>query len=307
MNKEDIRQLVKQLTEVVKHKPVVYQAIDNIEAKFDVLAYSAQPFKAAVKVWDIELLHYLIDRGALDAPLAVKALADKADGPGVKQFGKIEQDYLSMLEYAIAALVRKHGASETVDEVYFDELYLPYIHYIVLNGDPSQVETFCRRFGLSPARVCDAVKLPILTMLVSRDGFEMLAYIEESRDWINEEAISQAVGIEGEGAFKAVGYLLSKKPHLKPNAKAAAKALYRGCFDMLDLIYPTAETFEKSPTFLVEAANAFPYLGAQALSYLFKRGYTPDDRLPDGRSLLDYATARGDAGLQAYLLSLGVK
>ena len=73
MNKEDIRQLVKQLTEVVKHKPVVYQAIDNIEAKFDVLAYSAQPFKAAVKVWDIELLHYLIDRGALDAPLAVKA------------------------------------------------------------------------------------------------------------------------------------------------------------------------------------------------------------------------------------------
>lgn len=306
MNKEDIRQLVKQLTEVVKHKPVVYQAIDNIEAKFDVLSYSAQPFKAAVKVWDVELIRYLIDRGALDAPLAVKALADKADGPGVKRFGAIEEEYLDMLEYAIAALIKKHGSRETVDDVYFDELYLPYIHYAVLTGERDKLIAFGLRFGFTPTRVCEAIKLPILMMLVSRDGFDMLSYIEEYRDWIGEEAISQAVGIEGEGAYKAVVYLLSKKPQLKPNAKAAAKALYRGCFEILDLIYPTAESFEKSPTFLVEAANAFPYLGATALEYLFKRGFSPDEKLPDGRTLADYARGRGDKGLEAYLLSLGV-
>lgn len=305
MNKEEIRQLIKQLTEVVRHRPVVYQAIDNIEAKFDVLSYSSNPFKAAVRVWDPELLKYLIDRGALDAPLAVKALADKADGPGVKQFESIEQEYLSMLEYALAALLKRHGTKDTVDEMYFDELYLPYIHYAVLAGDTARLETFGKRFAFTRARIADAVKLPILLMLVSVDGFAMLDYIEASRDWINEDALSQAVGIEGEGAFKSVVYILSKKPYLKPNSKAAAKALYRGCFDILDLIYPSAETFDKSPAFLAEAANAFPYLGPQALEYLFKRGYAPDERLPDGRTLLEYAQSRGDNGLKAYLLSVG--
>lgn len=307
MNKEDIRLLVKQLTEVVKHRPVVYQAIDNIEAKFDVLSYSSQPFKAAVKVWDTELIRYLIDRGALDAPLAVKSLADKADGPGVKKFEGIEAEYLGLLEYALAALVVRHGDRETVDGIYFDELYLPYIHYAVLSGDTAKLGNFCLRFGLLPQRVCAAVKTPILLMLVSRDGFDMLKWIEAYRDWVSEEALSQAVGIEGEGALKAVVYLLARKPDLKPSLPAAAKALYRGCFDILDVIYPSADAFPKSPTFLVEAANAYPYRGAQPLEYLFKRGYTPDDRLPDGRSLLAYAESRHDAGLIAYLTSLGVK
>lgn len=305
MNKEDIKQLVKQMTEVIRHRPVVYAAIDNIESKFGVLAYSAQPFKAAVKEWDAALIRYLIERGALEAPLAVKTLADKADGPGVKKFETIEEEYLSMLEYALGNLIVKHGSREAAVEIYFDELYLPYIHYVVMNGGPDKLMRFCTRFAFSPKEVCGAIKTPILLMLVNKDGFETLEFIESYRDWMTEEALSQAVGIEGEGAFKSVVYILSKKPGIKPNAGAAAKALYRGCFDILDLIYPTAESFEHSPAFLVEAANAFPSLGAEALEYLFKRGYSTADRLPDGRTLLQYAQDRRDNDLKNYLVSLG--
>lgn len=151
---------------------------------------------------------------------------------------------------------------QAVDIDYFEDLYLPYIHYAVVSGDTEKLIAFARRFSLKTADCIKAVKLPIILNLINTDKNEMLALIESYRDWADEDALSRAVAIEGESAVKAVMYLLHKKPGLTPTLNAAAKALYRGSFELLDLIYP--DGMPKSYEFLVQAANAFPSLGPGA-------------------------------------------
>ena len=288
MTKAEIQQLNKELVSLVKRKPVDYTRIEGILNVFDLMLYSADALKAAVAVWNTDLIRRFIDKGALFAPRGVKALADKAEARG--------------LDYALKKLMMRMD-KQAVDIDYFEDLYLPYIHYAVVSGDTEKLIAFARRFSLKTADCIKAVKLPIILNLINTDKNEMLALIESYRDWADEDALSRAVAIEGESAVKAVMYLLHKKPGLTPTLNAAAKALYRGSFELLDLIYP--DGMPKSYEFLVQAANAFPSLGPAPLEYLFKRGYSIDDKLPDGRTLFRYAKDRGDNALANYLVSMG--
>ena len=302
MTKAEIQQLNKELVSLVKRKPVDYTRIEGILNVFDLMLYSADALKAAVAVWNTDLIRRFIDKGALFAPRGVKALADKAEARGLKDFAPIEAEYLDLIEYALKNLMMRMD-KQAVDIDYFEDLYLPYIHYAVVSGDTEKLIAFARRFSLKTADCIKAVKLPIILNLINTDKNEMLALIESYRDWADEDALSRAVAIEGESAVKAVMYLLHKKPGLTPTLNAAAKALYRGSFELLDLIYP--DGMPKSYEFLVQAANAFPSLGPAPLEYLFKRGYSIDDKLPDGRTLFRYAKDRGDNALANYLVSMG--
>ena len=302
MTKAEIQQLNKELVNLVKRKPVDYTRIDGILNVFDLMLYSADALKAAVAVWNTDLIRRFIDKGALFAPRGVKTLADKAEARGIRDFAPIEAEYLDLIEYALKNLMMRMD-KQAVDIDYFEDLYLPYIHYAVLSGDTEKLTSFAKRFALKTSDCVKAVKLPIILNLINTDKNEMLSLLESYRDWADGDALSRAVAFEGESAVKAVMYLLHKKPGLTPTLSSAAKALYRGSFELLDLIYP--DGMPKSEEFLVQAANAFPSLGPGPLEYLFKRGYSIDDRLPDGRSLVKYAKDRGDNAFVNYLISMG--
>lgn len=301
MTKAEIQQLNKELVSLVKSKPVDMVRIDGILNVFDLMLYSADALKAAVAVWNVDLIRRFIDKGALLAPRGVKALTDKAEARGLKDFAAIESEYLDLIEYALKSLTIRRD-KQAVDIDLFEDLYLPYIHYAVSSGDVERLSDFSKRFALKLSECIAAVKLPIILNLINTDKNEMLALIENYRDWADEDALSRAVAFEGESAVKAVMYLLHKKPDLKPTMQAAAKALYRGSFELLDLIYP--DKLPVSNEFLLQAANAYATLGPAPLEYLFKRGYPIDCKL-EGHSLVRYAKARGDNGLANYLVSMG--
>lgn len=301
MTKAEIQQLNKELVALVKRKPVDMVHIEGILNVFDLMLYSADGLKAAVAVWNTDLIRRFIDKGALFAPRGVKALADKAEARGLKDFAAIESEYLDLLEYALKKLTMRMD-KQAVDIDYFEDLYLPYIHYAVSLGDTERLIAFARRFAIKTADCVRAVKLPIILNLINTDKNEMLALIESYRDWADEDALSRAVAFEGESAVKAVLYLLHKKPGLTPTPLAASKALYRGSFELLDILYPSG--MPKGDEFLAAAVGAFSSLGSAPLEYLFKRGYSIDDKVY-GQSLVAYAKSRGDSALVNYLVSMG--
>lgn len=63
MTKAEIQQLNKELVSLVKRKPVDYTRIEGILNVFDLMLYSADALKAAVAVWNTDLIRRFIDKG----------------------------------------------------------------------------------------------------------------------------------------------------------------------------------------------------------------------------------------------------
>lgn len=238
----------------------------------------------ACKRFNYPVIRVFIEFGALSQQIARKYIGSLCDYKGFDKTDKSE--YFSAIEYAIGVTGR--------DDDYFE----PYLNNRAAVGDMESLTEFKNRFELTDDYIAHHI-LPRIIFEIIKNGYsDVLAYISDSRDWIDKSCFDSAVA---GGEEEVLEYILDHSEFYVPSSQAVATALFAGRTGVLDMLSDIGYDFEGRDAFFLEkACRASMTTGFAPLEYLLAHGYKLTD-MYKGKSVLDNALADGNFKLAQYV------
>ena len=238
----------------------------------------------ACKKLNYDVIHTLIEFGALSMPIARKYLGSLCDYRG---FDKSDiEAYYNVLDVAISITGR--------DDDYFE----PYINNRAAVGDMEGLDKFKRRFELSDDYIVRHIYPGIIFEIIKNGHEDMLAYITNNRDWIDKSCFDSAVAGGEEAVLQ---YIFEHSELITPSRAAVATALFAGRTGVLDMLSDVGYDFEEHDSFFLEkACRATMSTGFAPLEYLLSHGYKLTDSYK-GKTIMENALADGNFKLTQYV------
>lgn len=238
----------------------------------------------AAKHPNYEVMDALIDLGALSDGMSRKYLASVCDYRGYKKADK--EKYFELIEKAI----RLTGP----DDDYFE----PYINNRAAEGDLEGLILFKERFELSDEYVTGHIYPRVIFEIIKQNRTDVLAYIQNNRDWIDSFCLDSAVAGGEEAVLE---YILEHSEFCTPSRSSVATALFAGRTGVLEMLSDVGYDFEgRSEFFLEKACRATMSTGFAPLEYLLEYGYKLSDSY-GGKTVLDNALSDGNFRLVKYI------
>ena len=285
---QQIREQQKALNELLvtecKNKNVSLDSVKALVASgADIHYKNSAALYWATRKHSFDVIRFLIAKGALEScDNARRHISKICD---YKFSDKVEPKFFEILDLA----------HSRVGE--FMTLFTPYINHMMVNGRLDKIKSLQARYGLTDKEIVDVIELRVIFEVIINSFVEELLFIETHKSWIDRRSFDSAVD---SGELIVLEYMLSKNYFFIPSDSAIAKAVYDGCYDVLDRLIENGYSFERKPLFLEKACRAAFNLGGEPLAYLLKHGYTLDDIYKD-KTIIEHAVIDKNANLIAFL------